>query len=55
MAEQVKYQTSNHEVVGSIPGFPQWIKDPVMPQAVVYVADPVLLRLRSRVVAVAVV
>ena len=23
--------TRNHEVVGSIPGLPQWVKDPVLP------------------------
>ena len=29
----------NHEGVGSIPGLTQWVKEPVLPCAVVEVAD----------------
>ena len=31
--------TRNHEVLGSIPGITQWVKDPVLPRVVVKVTD----------------
>ena len=40
LAQQVKSPTSGiHEDSGSIPGLPQWVKDPTLPQTAVEVAD----------------
>ena len=44
MAQQVKKPASIHNDVGLIPGLIQWVKDPVLPWAVVQAGSAALIR-----------
>ena len=39
MAQGLTNPTKNHEVVGSVPALAQWVEDPALPRAVVWVTD----------------
>ena len=39
VAQRIQNPTRNPEVVGSVPGLAQWVKDPACPRAVVSVTE----------------
>ena len=39
MAQWLTNLTRNYEVVGLVPAVAQWVNDPVLPRAVVWIAD----------------